>query len=296
MNNVQKIIKEICDEKNINFKLVSNDWIIILEKDNKKRYIIGYKFPLNNQSVGKICDDKYAVYEIMKTFNIPVVDHFIAFKNYNKEEIITYCQKYNFDVVIKDNYGTCGKNMYHIKTKNELLTKIKELLKITESIVISPYYNIKTEYRNIILNNQIELIYGKKRPIIKGNGKNTIYELLCEFNKEYFEKISNKKLNKVLKTNEIYEYNWQFNLSKGSMPFLLEDKQKEEMIKQMAKKISDIIGTKFASIDIVELEDNSFLLLEINSGVMMDNLSINLENGKQLAKNIYSKAIDEMFK
>lgn len=296
MNNMQKIIKEICNEKNINFTLVSNDWIIILEKDNQKRYIIGYKFPLNNQSVGKICDDKYAIYEIMKTFNIPVVEHFIAFNNYNKEEIIDYCQKYNFNVVVKDNCGTCGKNMYHTKNKRELLKRINELLKVTESIVISPYYNIKIEYRNIILNDEIELIYGKKKPIIKGNGKNTIYELLYEFNKEYFRKISDKSLNKVLKKGEIYEYNWQFNLSKGSIPFLLENKQKEAILKQMAKNISNIIGTKFASIDIVELEDNRLLLLEINSGVMMDNISVNLENGQNIAKGIYSKAIDEMFK
>ena len=35
MNNVQKIIKEICDEKDIKFKLLSKDWIMMLEKDNK---------------------------------------------------------------------------------------------------------------------------------------------------------------------------------------------------------------------------------------------------------------------
>lgn len=296
MNNVQKIIKEICDEKNIKFQLVSKDWIIILEKENIKRFILGYKFPLNNQTVGKICDDKYAVYEIMKYFNIPVVEHFIVFNNYNKKEIIEYSKKYNFNVVVKENCGTCGKNMYHVKNQKDLINKINALLKITESVVISPYYNIKTEYRNIILNDEVELTYGKKKPIVIGNNKNTIYELLCDFNKEYFKNISNKKLNKVLNYDESYEYNWQFNLSKGSMPFLLEDKIKEEKIQNMAKKISNIIGTKFASIDIIELEDDRLLLLEINSGVMMNNLSTNLENGKQYAKNIYSKVIDEMFK
>jgi len=35
MNNVQKIIKEICDEKDIKFKLLSKDWIIMLEKEGE---------------------------------------------------------------------------------------------------------------------------------------------------------------------------------------------------------------------------------------------------------------------
>ena len=120
MNKVQSIIKEICEELNIDFKLISNNWVIVLEKENKKKYIVGYKFPLNDQTVGKICDDKYATYEIMKMNNIPVIEHFIIFQNYNKDEIIEYCQKYNFDVVVKDNYGTCGNNMYHITNKKDL--------------------------------------------------------------------------------------------------------------------------------------------------------------------------------
>lgn len=296
MNNVQKIIKEICDEQNIKFQLVSNEWVTILENNNIKKYIIGYKFPLNDQSVGLICDDKYAVYEIMKEFNIPVVPHHIVFNNYNKEEIKIFCEKYNYNIVVKDNYGTCGKNMYHTTTEKELFKKIDKLLLKTYSVVLTPYYDIKTEYRNIVLNNRIELTYGKKRPVVIGNGKNTIYELLCEFNKEYFSKINDKKLNKILRENQKYEYNWQFNLSKGSMPFIIEDKIKEEKIQEKALEISNIIGTKFASIDLIELEDNTLLLLEINSGVMMDNLTKCLPNGEYLAKNIYSKAINEIFK
>ena len=296
MNNVQKIIKEICEEQNIEFKLVSNDWVIILEKNNIKKYIIGYKFTLNNQSVSLICDDKYAVYEIMKEFNIPVVPHHIVFNNYNKEEIKKFCNKYNYNIVVKNNYGTCGNDMYHIKTEKELFKKIDKLLLKNYSVVLTPFYDIKTEYRNIVLNDEIELLYGKKRPIIIGNNKNTIHELLCEFNQEYFSKIKDKKLNKILKSNEKYEYNWQCNLSKGGLPFILTDKEKEIKIKDMAQEISKIMGTKFASIDIIELHDGSLLLLEINSGVMMDNLTKGLENGSYLAKKIYSKALKEIFK
>jgi len=296
MNNVQKIIKEISNEKNIKFNILSNDWIIMLEKENKKKYIISYNFPLNDQAVGKICDDKYAVYEIMKHNNIPVVDHYIVFNDYNKDEINKYCKKYNYNIVVKNNYGTCGNDMYHIKEETELFEKIDKILMKTYAVVLNPYYDIKTEYRNIVLNNQVELLYGKKKPIVIGNGKNTIYELLCEFNNEYFSKVNNENLNTILPEGKTFEYNWQFNLSKGSIPFLLNDIKKEKQIKEMALTIDNIIGTNFASIDIIELQDGSLLLLEINSGVMMNNIIKTLPNGKYLSTKIYSKAIDEMFK
>lgn len=296
MNNVQKIIKEICDEKNIDFKLVSKDWIMVLKKENKVRCIVGYKFPLNNQVVGKICDDKYALYEIAKELKIPIVEHNIAFKKYNIDSLCDYCEQYNWNMVIKNNTGTCGNDMYHVSSKEEFFQRLDEILNKNYSACISPYYDIKTEYRSILLNGKAELVYGKKKPIVLGDGKRTIYELLCEFNENYFSKINpNDELNKILAVGENYEYNWQFNLSKGAMPFLLDNKEKETIIKNMAIDIANKLDLNFASIDIIELQDGSFLLLEINSGVMMDNVSIILENGKELTKNIYSKAIDSMF-
>ena len=45
MNNVQKIVKEICDELGIKFTLVSQNWIMVLEKDEK------IKFQLSKESV-----------------------------------------------------------------------------------------------------------------------------------------------------------------------------------------------------------------------------------------------------
>lgn len=297
MNNVQKIIKEICNELGIKFTLVSQDWVIILEKDDKIKYVVGYKFPLNDQACGKVCDDKYALYEVMNKFNIPVTEHDIIHKNYDRNRIINICNKYNNDVVIKSNLGTCGSEVFHKTNIEDIFNTIDDLLVENLSVSICPYYDIKTEYRSIVFNDNVELVYGKIRPIVRGNGSSTIYELLLEFNKNYFEKIEcSQELNRVLDDGELYEYNWQFNLSKGAMPFLLEDIEKENTIKSMALEVAKVLGVKFASIDIVELYDGTLLVLEANSGVMMNNFSVNLSNGKNIAKIIYTKVIEEMFK
>ena len=57
----------------------------MLEKDDIKKYITGYKFDLNPQSISNIVDDKYALYEVLKNNNIPVIDHNII---YSKKIII----------------------------------------------------------------------------------------------------------------------------------------------------------------------------------------------------------------
>lgn len=297
MNNVQKILKEICDEMGIKFTLVSQNWVIILEKDDKIKYVVGFKFPLNDQASAKVCDDKYALYEVMNKFNIPVTEHNIVHKNYDRKRIIDICNKSNNNMVIKANLGTCGSEVFHKTDIEEIFNTIDELLIENLSVSICPYYDIKTEYRSIVFNDNVELVYGKIRPIVKGNGYNTIYELLLEFNKNYFEKIEcTNELNRVLDNNEVYEYNWQFNLSKGAMPFLLDDVDKENTIKSMALEVAKVLGVKFASIDIVELYDGKLLVLEANSGVMMNNFSVNLSEGKNIAKIIYTKVLEDMFK
>ena len=61
----QDIIKEICDEKDISYKLISNNYLIMLQKDNKTKFIWGHKFDLNNHAIGLVLDDKYATYDLI---------------------------------------------------------------------------------------------------------------------------------------------------------------------------------------------------------------------------------------
>lgn len=295
MNYVQNIIKKICEEKNIEFSLVSKDWIMVLKKDDKIRSISGYKFCLNNHSSGIICDDKYALYDTLKLLNIPVAKHKIVFKNYNREEIRDFFQNNNNDVVVKSNTGTCGLDIYHVTTIEELFKHIDNLLIDNQSISICPFYKIKNEYRTIILNNNVELFYSKKRPIVYGDGKKSIKELLCEFNNNYFSKIEDEKLDLILKKDEEYMYSWQHNLSRGSIPSEEVNEKLKNKIQNLAKEAFKALNLKFASVDIIELESNEIMILEVNSGVMIDKYAQFIKNGEEICKNIYSKAIDLMF-
>ena len=145
MKNLQRIIKQIALENNLSYEVLSCDLIIKLTKDNKIRYINGYKFGLNSHSLGLILDDKYATYELLNSLNIKVCKHHILFrpnnhnsyaKNYNS---FKYCYdlflKYNKNVILKVNNGTCGDGVYHITTKN----KLKKIYKLIEKELIEKY-------------------------------------------------------------------------------------------------------------------------------------------------------------
>ena len=295
MNYVQRIIKSICDEKNIEFHLVSKNWIMVLKKDNEIRYISGYKFGLNNQSSSIVCDDKYALYDTLKLLNLPIIEHNLFFKNYDSSKVEELFEKYNHRVVVKSNMGTCGNEVYYITSIQDLFQCMNQLLVTYPSISLCPFYDIKNEYRTILLNGNVELFYGKQRPIVYGDGKRTIKELLCDFNHHYFSKINDPRLDTILEDGKKYMYDWRHNLSQGSIPFEVTDDSLKNRIQSLARKAYDLLHLKFASVDIIELESGELLILEINSGVMIENYAQSVKDGEKICKGIYSKAIDLMF-
>lgn len=295
----QDIIKEIAKELNMKITFLSNNWIIMLEKNNQIKYISGYKFDLNTQASSLSIDDKYAMYEILKNKNIPVITHHLMYSATNKEAYAKnyqdlslahkYFYKYNSNIVIKSNTGTCGHNVYHITNNNDIDKIIQEIFKKAHSISICPFYEILDEYRIIILNGKSKIIYKKERPIIYGDGIHYISYLLKQFNPNYQYKIEKDY---ILPKNEKYTYTWLHNLSNGSK--ISFDVTNKEYLISLAKQVANILNIKFGSIDIIKI-DKKYMVLECNSGIMMNNLINQLPNGKNIAKEIYKEAIDSMF-
>lgn len=292
-----KLIKQICEENNIQFQELSDDWIIKLKKGNTNKFIVGYKFDLNTQATSEICNDKFALYAVLDSENIPVIKYNILFKN-EEEKLKKFFEEYNQDVVLKPNNGTCGNNVMHISNFDKLKAEYENLMKKCYSVDICPFYNIKSEYRIIYSSNK-QYIYKKVKPIIVGDGVHTVKQLLEDFNYEYFSNIENCKneeiaLGYIPKIGEKIEYEWRFNLSKGAKISEVSDIEKNKLM-SLVNLIVNVIDLKFVSIDIVELTNDEYMVMEINSGVMMENLIKLQENGIEIAKDIYEEAVKMMF-
>lgn len=305
-NSFKEIIQQICKEDNIKYKFLSKDWVIMLEKDGKTRYICGYKFDLNSHGIGLIADDKYALFEVLKTKGIPVIEHKIVYNKNNYSDYALACNTYEYvkdyflkqnqNIVIKPNNGMCGYDVFNI-------TDIKEIDKILDtlfvknfSICICPFYNIKHEYRVVMLDGENKLVYRKYLPIVIGDGKKTIRELLLEFNNDYFQdKLQDSKYDRILSKYEEFQYDWKFNLSQGAIAKRLEDEELYEKLINLAKQVCRETNLKFASIDIIETTNNDLLVLEANSGVMIEKY-VSLNPDEYItAKEIYASAIEKLF-
>ena len=304
-NNFLKIIKEICQELSISFKTLSKDYVIMLEKDNIKKFIIGYKFDLLTHAEGLIFDDKYAMYDLLNNLNISVVKHYIIYHENNLNSYAINCKgiKYlkkiyelcNHNLVIKINNGTCGIGIYKTNNLNTLIDIYNKLIDKNFSLCLCPFYDIEYEYRAIVLEGKIKLLYKKIKPVVIGDGVKSIKELLLDFNYEYFKNYDKENKDDVLIKGEVFEYDWKFNLSRGAISSSDISLYEKENIEKIVNDLKNKIKLSFCSVDVIKTKDNKFYVMEINSGVMMENFIVQHENGYDLAKNIYKEAILKIF-
>lgn len=291
------IIKKIASDLQINVTFLSDDWLTVLEKNGVTHCIQGYKFPLNDHAIGNILDDKGLFYDLMVYKNNPIIEHKVIFKNTPFSLIENYFDEHNEKIIVKGNIGTLGNEVFLVTDKHDLRDKVTLLFQSQFSISLCPFYDIEMEYRIIVLNNEVRLIYGKQRPMVVGDGVHNLEYLAKSFNQTYYSFSKNINFDKeyVPKLSEKVLLNFQFNLSKGAIPFFDIDSHLAKYLSNIALKVAHDAHINFASIDIIKTVDNKFLLMEANSGVMMNNI---LNQGliyKDIAYNIYKDAISLMF-
>ena len=301
------MFKEISEELGINCTLISKDWIFMLEKDGVIKFFAGYKSALNDHAVGTVIDDKYALYDVLKNKNKPVSEYNIVYgervqEDYaigcnNFEYVRNYFYNHNLDIVLKPNSGTCGRDVYRVRDVNELEELYNKLTKRYFSINMGPYYPIVNEYRFIVYNGDVRIAYKKNKPVVCGDGNSTIRQLLIKFNSGYFVKRLNDAMyDRVLNNGEQFEYSWKFNLSQGAIASEIVDKELYSRLEGIALDASKTIGLKFGSVDIIYTEEGEALILEMNSGVMLENYIEQFSDGYNNAKALYKDVICEMFR
>ncbi|MBQ9013438.1 MAG: hypothetical protein IJ094_07805 [Bacilli bacterium] len=303
---ILKVLEDIKEELGISYEVLSNNWVIKITKENNSIFITDYKFPLNNHSIGMILDDKYALYEALKSANIKVTEYNLLYSSNNKSEyainyndyykVTQYFEKNNNHIVIKVNNGTCGNGVYEIREKKDIIPLLSKMFLNNYSISYSPYYDIETEYRVIVLNKKVKVVYGKKRPIVYGDGKTSIRDLLLKFNRKYFiDKLNDSIYDEVIPKNKKFIYDWKFNLSKGSVAFQVNDKKLIGNLEVIALECVNKLNLDFVSVDIIKTTRNELYVLEINSGVMMENYINFFKDGYEKVKDIYKEAIIKSF-
>ena len=306
-----KIVSEIAAENDITMQSFSHDWIIQLSKNGQKTHIFGYNFEINSATAQLLANDKSATSELLTKNDVASVEHQLflnpRLSHYVGQngiwiKIINYAKKHDYQIVAKVTSGTGGNSVFKIHTASELEKAVQKLFSKNHSLCLSPLYDIKNEYRIIVLEQNVALIYKKQIPYIVGNGNDTILELVLEKFKN--SEISNAIIefatqfdtNVILAKNEKMLLNWKHNLGKGAAPKIIENEMLRNKLADLAKKATKVLKINFASVDIIETNDNQYLVLEINSGIMTENFVQALPHKYELIKNMYRKAIFKMLK
>lgn len=297
-----KIIKEICRENNIELSSFSGDWVFMLKKGDKFKYILAYQFDLNTAAVQGICKDKCAASDILRHHNVDCVEHVFFTtpmssylpKGGNVKYLHKLLEKHS-KLVCKPNEGASGKNVFAVSSGGELETAMAKIFESAESMAVSPYYEIDKEYRLIILDGIVKLAFSKEIPYVKGDGHSTLAELISKSASQSLPAGSESiNLGQILEKGELWKYGWKHNLAHGAVAQVVSDELLIKSLSELAIKAADALNIRFASVDIISTE-GGYKVLEINSGVMMEHFASSSHENYNKAKEIYKEAIDVMF-
>ena len=260
-----RIIREICQEDGIDLTWLSSHWLAVMRYDGKVRHILGYKFDLNPAGSCLAADDKYATFEVLRQAGLPIIKHTILYPRsltevYVKERntpqyIADFFAQYNQHIVIKANSGSCGTAVYQVTSLDQVPQILERVFHQSFSASLCPFYDIQHEYRVTILDGEVRLAYQKDR-----QGKN-----------------------------------WKFNLSQGAIASQIKDKTLLQKLTVLAQKSAQAIGLRFCNVDIIETAKNELLIIEINSGVVIEHYLEQFPQDYEKAKTIYRDAIQKMF-
>lgn len=293
----------------IELKKLSFDWILQLTKDGKVRHITGNRFDINHEAGGDIACDKYATYEVLKSQNVPVVEHTMVFNpamrgRYISDQGVSITVVSEFlkhgCLVVKPNNGCEGIGVSLCHTLRETEIAIQKLFKSRGSVSICPYYDIKTVYRTFYLNGKIHLIYGKTKPFVVGDGKSTVGELIEQLvlpeKGVVNDNLSAIDLTYVPNDKEKVEISWKHNLSGGALPTVLEKSELYDKIEEIAIQEGKAMNMNFATIDVIQTADDKLYVLEVNSGVCATIFIDLVDGGYETIKEIYRESLNTMFK
>lgn len=302
---IVKIIREIAIEEGYTLRTYSDNWALAISNGEKDMYIYGYKFPNNSGASERMCNDKALVSDILLEHGVPRVTHDFFMRKTSRnivgildqwDKVLDLFRKYHSSVVVKPNDGTCGVGVRRARSEEELREVVEALLEHNFTITISPYEDIIDEYRTIMLDGKAMLVFRKVRPCVVGNGVDTLESLVKA---KYGEDISmfDKSLDyqSVPENNKVIYLLWKHNLCGGAVPEVVTDKAIIDRLRSVAVSACNAMDAHFVSVDIVDTLEG-LKVLEINSGVCMENFSLSSAENYQKAKDIYSQAIESYFK
>jgi glutathione synthase/RimK-type ligase-like ATP-grasp enzyme len=298
-------VKKYCLAHDIAIEVRSGGWLVIMQRGSQRRVAFGYDVGLNSAVAHQVANDKSACVEVLKLAGVACIPHtlFLGSKlsahipgSGSLEAMLTLLDQHPQGLVVKPNEGTSGELVFRVTTRAQLEQAVARIFSSYPSLAISPYVEIKSEIRFVVLDDRVLLAYIKLRPSVFGDGVHSLRELMqrtasADQLKVIADDFSAAELDAIPPAGKLRDINWRHNLEFGAEPVLLKRREMQHFGLELAMKAAQAVRIRFASIDVVET-DGQMHVLEVNSGVKMEVFG---KRAPDLVEAVYEQALDKVF-
>lgn len=248
------MVRAVCAELDINVQEFSKDWVLRLTKGDQRLDIVGYKFGCNSATAAAISQDKVAAHLVLQSVGLPSVPHVLLRSVLSQPVDLAAAEQVlaTGPAVLKPLDGTGGRELSLVRSTAEIESLIAASGE--PAWALSPWQDIATEQRLIMLDGTIVLAYDKRQPVERHGLK-------------------------------------LFNSSAGAQPVIIEP---ATGLVGLAERATHAIGLRLAAVDIVTLAGGEQRILEVNDGFMLEHFARQSDDYRQTAVAAYRHIIAEL--
>lgn len=179
MNSNIQVLNKVCQKLNLNYQLHhTSQNIVEITIAEKKHLFTSFDTPLNTQSINKLCRDKDYFYQYFQNIiNMPKTQAYLnphhegAYVRYLELNTMTHIiqsieQYFQFPMIIKQNRGTSGKNVFKVENLQQLERSLLSIFNKNDMdfdyvALAQELIEIDKEFRVIYLHGQQQFTYEK---------------------------------------------------------------------------------------------------------------------------------------
>lgn len=157
----------------------------ILEKGNKKRFIVRSFYSGNSRVSALISKEKAVSKRILEDagINVPGGELIFSTDEKNHEKLKWFLNKYEFPLIMKECNGSLGKNVFIVSNKEQFKKAYKYFLDNKINFIIEKFFKGK-DYRILSIKGEIQGVIHRIPANVVGDGKKSIKELIDIKNKD----------------------------------------------------------------------------------------------------------------
>ena len=252
-------ITKYCAGHGIACEVTSQGWLIVMERGGRRRFALGYDLGLNSAISHRIAGDKAATSDILAIQGIPRIAH----TQFSSPVLTDYAPASGLREAMSD---LLRQHPQGVVVKPNEGTSGRLVFKVTrEAELDRAAHEIFATHLSLAISPWAE-IEQEVRVVLIDDVPLVVYA------KERGA-------------------DWRHNLDLGARPVLLSSGEARDACVRLAISAAQAIGIRFASIDIARVSSD-WMVLEINSGVMMETLG---RHYPELVHAAYTAALDKLF-